>query len=546
MLAIAKNFMNFKSFIINILKLFLKLLDFFIILITVFTYFLVKWLKENFCNLPFNDVLFNLFMPIKGTESKTVYMFILKCILPTITLSALIFIIKIKLIKLAKNKNNILNYKLFKKNQFFNITIANKNLTLNLYLFNKKLDIKIKRIFILISILLLEIFCIFKIFYNGYATLKIDEFLKENQQNSNFIKNNYIDPKKVKLIFPNKKRNLIYIFAESMESSYFSKKLGGNEKFNLMKPLTKLTLQNLNFSNNDKIGGACNSFGSTFTTAGIVSQTLGIPLKISPKIVNLKQNHAHFFNNACGLGDILHNAGYKQIFLIGSDKKFGNRNSLMENHGKYEIYDYFDAKNDGTIDKNYKVWWGIEDSKLFEIAKVKILELSKSPQPFNFTMLTTNTHCPEGFVEPNCKLKFEDTYSNAIYYSAKQINDFVEWIKKQHFFKNTTIVISGDHLSMAKKHFKTYTNKFNRTIFNLFINNLGYPKKTKNRVFNSLDMFPTTLASLGVKIKGNRLGLGTNLFSNLKTLSEIFTIDYVNQELKKHSNFYDINFIYKK
>ena len=121
MLAIAKNFMNFKSFIINILKLFLKLLDFFIILITVFTYFLVKWLKENFCNLPFNDVLFNLFMPIKGTESKTVYMFILKCILPTITLSALIFIIKIKLIKLAKNKNNILNYKLFKKNQFFNI-----------------------------------------------------------------------------------------------------------------------------------------------------------------------------------------------------------------------------------------------------------------------------------------------------------------------------------------------------------------------------------------------------------------------------------------
>lgn len=33
-----------------------------------------------------------------------------------------------------------------------------------------------------------------------------------------------------------------------------------------------------------------------------------------------------------------------------------------------------------------------------------------------------------------------------------------------------------------------------------------------------MDLFPTMLASLGVQIEGNRLGLGTNLFSDKKTL----------------------------
>ena len=35
-----------------------------------------------------------------------------------------------------------------------------------------------------------------------------------------------------------------------------------------------------------------------------------------------------------------------------------------------------------------------------------------------------------------------------------------------------------------------------------------------------MDMFPTTLASLGAVIDGDRLGLGTNLFSDKPTLAE--------------------------
>ena len=54
------------------------------------------------------------------------------------------------------------------------------------------------------------------------------------------------------------------------------------------------------------------------------------------------------------------------------------------------------------------------------------------------------------------------------------------------------------------------------------------------------------MAALGVQIEGNRLGLGTNLFSTEKTLTEIFGIEKENSELKKDPrNFFENNKTYK-
>lgn len=549
MLPIILNLNKFKVVVKNSFAIFVKVSNFLIILLTVFLHFLAKWLKKSFNDMPFNDILFNIFMPIKGTEKNLIDQFIAVCVLPSLFFSILIFfVVNRVLIRIHKKNNMVLNYKIFRKNSAFNIIIDRASVIFKIKMFCGKFKVKVSRHFICFLLVCCEVCCVYSSLNTGFKSLKIDAFLKENKQNSSFIKNNYKNPKNTELIFPLKKRNLIYIFAESMESSYFSKDLGGNEEENLLAPLTELAVENLNFSNNDRFGGAYSTFGSKFTTAGLVSQTLGIPLKISPKIVNLVQNHAFFFNNAYGLGNILQKAGYRQMFMIGSDKKFGNRDVLMENHGNYEIYDYYSAIEEKKIEPNHKVWWGLEDSLLFEIAKEKLSELSKQNAPFNFTMLTTNTHCPEGFLEQGCEPRFVDNYSNAVYYSAEQINDFVRWVQQQPFYENTTIVIAGDHLSMAKKHFSKYNNDkrcgFDRTIFNLFINCEVKPFKCKNRVFNSLDLFPTTLASLGVKIKGDRLALGTNLFSDRKTVSEIYGIEFVDRELKKRSNFYDINFIY--
>ena len=53
-----------------------------------------------------------------------------------------------------------------------------------------------------------------------------------------------------------------------------------------------------------------------------------------------------------------------------------------------------------------------------------------------------------------------------------------------------------------------------------------------------MDIFPTTLAALGAEIKNNKLGFGTNIFSNEKTLSEEIGYQKLNKELQKRSNYY--------
>ena len=61
-----------------------------------------------------------------------------------------------------------------------------------------------------------------------------------------------------------------------------------------------------------------------------------------------------------------------------------------------------------------------------------------------------------------------------------------------------------------------------------------------------MDMFPTTLAAMGVDIKGERLGLGTNLFSTKKTLIEEKGLKKVDKALSAKSKFYNNQFIYDK
>jgi phosphoglycerol transferase len=85
-------------------------------------------------------------------------------------------------------------------------------------------------------------------------------------------------------------------------------------------------------------------------------------------------------------------------------------------------------------------------------------------------------------------------------------------------------------------------------MYNLFLNvpeNLqNIPTEYKfNRTWAPFDMFPTTLASIGVTFNGNRLALGTNMFSGEKTLLETDGFSKVNEELSNRSKFYNENIL---
>ncbi|MEG0743266.1 MAG: sulfatase-like hydrolase/transferase, partial [Erysipelotrichaceae bacterium] len=136
-------------------------------------------------------------------------------------------------------------------------------------------------------------------------------------------------------------------------------------------------------------------------------------------------------------------------------------------------------------------------------------------------------------------------YENVISCSSKQVAEFISWIQQQDFHENTTIIITGDHLSMNTSLFENLPQSYQRSTFNTIINSSKQLKNDKLRSFSVVDLFPTTLSAMGVDIPGNKLGLGTNLFSNKKTIIERYGFNKVTNELNKKSNFYNNQFVYE-
>ena len=413
-----------------------------------------------------------------------------------------------------------------KKN--YKITLNNVYLKLN----NKSIKIfPFSRMFLAIVILLLSLVYVFYEF-------KFNEYIDSKFNKAEIFEKEYVKPKNVKLTFPEKKRNLIYIYVESLENSAASIEHGGLQKSSYIPNLEKLALENTNFSNTQTMGGGYATYGSTWTIAGMISQSAGIPLKVSASKANSYTSN-NYMTGAYTLGDILNDNGYRNYFILGEESSFAGADAFYKQHGNYIIYDINWAKKEKLIPQDYYEWWGFEDSKLYEFSKQKLLEISESDEPFNFVMETMDTHFMDGYVDKSCKTKFKENYANAYYCTDQLLSKFIKWVQEQDFYENTTIVISGDHLTMRNGFFVSTDTTYERTVYNVFINPYQKGEYTKNRKFNTLDMYPTTLASLGVEIEGDRLGLGTNLFSDKKTLIERTSLNYVDSELSKTSDFYN-------
>lgn len=364
-------------------------------------------------------------------------------------------------------------------------------------------------------------------------------YISSQTSSSGFIEDNYADPNATELTFPEKKRNLIYIYLESMEDTYTDSRNGGGFESDYIPELTELAQESEDFSGSDTAlnGGLVYDFCG-YTMAGIFAQSTGLPLQTSLSRNNMG-TQSSFFPGITALGDILENEGYRQVFLCGSDAHFAGRDVYFQDHGNFEMRDYYWAQETGRIAEDYKVWWGYEDQKLFEYAKETLTELAAGDQPFNLTMLTVDTHFEDGYVCPLCGTEFGDNqYGNVLACSSRQLAAFIEWIRQQDFYDNTTIILSGDHTTMDSDFCDSVSPDYQRKTYVCCINaDAEVRDSSKRREYSTLDLFPTTLASLGVTISGDRLGLGTNLFSDTQTLTEQYGADKMNQEMARKSEF---------
>lgn len=370
------------------------------------------------------------------------------------------------------------------------------------------------------------------------ACYNVVGYLGAKFASSSFYEDNYIDPAGVTITAPGELKNLIYIYIESMEITYADQELGGKQDTNLIPHLTQLAQDNVSFSMTDSpLGGFYSNTGSTWTMASLYSTSSGVHFAMPVSDDALAQAST-YASGLTTLGDVLHKAGYQNEFLCGSDAHFANRDAFFSQHGDYEIFDYYTAIDRGYIDKNYHEWWGFEDVKLFEYAKGELAYLSRSGQPFNLTLLTADTHFPDGYICSLCGNDHSKRAANAVACADRQVGEFVAWCQQQDFYKDTVIIITGDHPRMDAVLVDN-TPWIERGVYNCFINVVpDGPVAQQNRQLCALDIFPTALSALGFDIQGDRLGLGTNLFSSQRTLGESLGLERIDAELMVQSNFY--------
>lgn len=382
---------------------------------------------------------------------------------------------------------------------------------------------------------------LFVILYAFFICYGVDEYIAFSFESTTLYDDYYVDPESVSITFPETKRNLIYIYMESMESSYTDKKSGGAQRTNIIPELTDIALSNENFSDGSSVNGARTVVGTTYTMGGLVAQTTGLPINsnyLSNETVN-DNSSTDFFTGIENLGDLLSANGYNQEFLLGSDATFAGRKSFFEQHGNYNVLDYYSVIDKHWLDKDYLAWWGFEDEKLYYYARAEARKLSLEDKPFNLTLLTADTHFTDGYACRLCDDTYPTQYANVLACASRQVVQFVEWVQKQDFYENTTIIISGDHLTMDANYTDKYIpSNYTRKTYVTVINPAISSELHTNRSYTTMDLFPTTLASLGVEIKGNRLALGTNLFSSTPTLSEELGFDYLDEEVQKKSKTY--------
>lgn len=475
------------------------ILLFVFLFLSIVILFADRWYIRTYGRINFDSILFTLTADLRGTSSTLMLQYILQGLLPAILVSG-------ALIALA------------------------------LFLLAKK---RVKRWVVMTAVSLVSVAAIV---FSAFDA-QLVQYLIYSSSDYPLYEQYYRDPKQTDITFPDRKRNLVYIVLESMETSFLSKEQGGGVEQNLIPELYELARNNTNFSQNEGVGGFRPATGATWSIGSLVSQTSGVPL-----VPMVEQNETsedrQFLPGLTTMMDILHENGYYQAFMLGSSAAFADTGLYYEVHGVDRIYDIYTARADGVVPSDYwDGWWGMEDYHLFDYARQELTRIAAQDQPFAFTLMTIDTHHVAGNPCPYCGSEYQEQYDNVISCSSRQTAAFLQWLQEQPYYEDTAVVIVGDHCSMDKGYFDRNVDKdYVRRIYNCFINSSAHTTGSKNREFTALDLFPTTLAAMGCTIEGDRLGLGTNLFSGLPTLAEQWGYANLNARLHSNKSYYQSHF----
>lgn len=305
----------------------------------------------------------------------------------------------------------------------------------------------------------------------------------------------YVEPRSVALA-PGQRRNLVLIYAESLEATYGDSSLFGRD---LLAPLRH--------AGGHSYARYRPAAGATWTIAGMVATQCGVPLKVYAQAdIRADGPGKAFLAGATCLGDVLQAHGWRNVFLGGAPLSFSGKGRFLQDHGYTEAWGREEWERAGAKPDELQAW-GLYDDALFARARKRLAQLHAAGQPFNLTLLTLDTHNPYGFLSAGCRQRGAAGFEGIVSCSARQIAEFIAFARERGYLADTAIVVVGDHLAVPNPVWRQLEQAGERrSIFNLFVGE-GLPQPNTTE-FLPFDLFPTLVELAGIRVPGDRLGLG--------------------------------------
>lgn len=306
--------------------------------------------------------------------------------------------------------------------------------------------------------------------------------------------------------FPVQKRNLLLLYLESVENNFADASLYGK---NLLPRLSETA------RNNPRFDGYNFLYGTNYTKAALVAGHCGIPYR-SPT-PTMETVNSHLKNIRC-LSDILADNGYETWFAKSADHSFAYTDIFYQLHSYRNIIDrtvLTAGMSPAEIEKNKSSYNGLSDKLLLNHISA-LFSTQKVREPFLMTVFTVDTHAPGTVLPYNCPKIFGDIRDN-ILCTDNNVAEFITEFQKTPYWQNTTVVIVGDH-PMFKALQTQQRKKYRRGIYNVFLNLPDGLSYNPRKEFTALDLAPTYLELLGIKLPEHAFGLGRSLFSDVPSL----------------------------
>jgi phosphoglycerol transferase len=476
-------------------------------LLAFFFFCLSKWIEQNFGSPNLEQIFYHIQFGTEGlldVDHALIYSFIKRCVLLPIVFSVLAVITEmfIQLVRLHGLMGAISHLKKF--------------------VFKHS-----KRAFMTLDWLIAyRAPIILLVLASLYWTYKVSAFqYVASYFGTDYFSANYISPAGVDLQAKNPK-NLVLIYIESLETTYSNKTQFGTD-----------LLASLNGMGGVRFERYSQAPGTGWTIAGITATQCGVPLKIVTLYDGNHQgeNVKSFLPNAICLGDVLGKFGYHNVFMGGASLNFAGKGKFFHDHNYHEVYGREDWIHEG-VTSNEMNGWGLYDDDLFDRAKIKMQQLHASKQRFNLTLLTVDTHHPEGHVSKYCARRGVQSFEELVKCTSDQIKEFVTFMKQNDYLTDTNVVIIGDHLAMNNSVSQKLNAAPERHIFNSFISDMQ-PKRNREEIVH-FDLFPTILEFIGIDVVGNRLGLGFSGFHGLEDQPSSNRLEEMENSLLNSSDTY--------